>query len=137
MTVIRIGRLDDPQRTYPVVVRPGEIVSLDRATFTYTGPEQMLFICWGLKRRRGASEIEVPFNNGGGLYLGQFAANWITVPAVVNQKFDVPILADLVIPSETEQATYDTFIWVSKSASTKEADMLMNIDTDRDVVSVE
>ena len=115
-------------------VSPGGKVRLWRIDFTYTGPAQTLYACWGLKRKG----LSVNFNNGDGLQGGSsmFAAYGIPVEQATNRAYTYIVDAVYTVPSDTPEATYDVFVWISRLKSASEASIL-RIDTDASIVKVE
>ncbi|HUV51593.1 MAG TPA: hypothetical protein VMW64_00785 [Dehalococcoidia bacterium] len=116
--------------SYPIKVVTGERVAANRATFKYIGPAQNLYVCWGLKKGDG------DFNNGNNLEAGVFASAVIAVPlATAEVSLDRTFSAVLTITSAMRASYYDTYIWISRTNTSIEADFLA-IDTDAGIVQI-
>ena len=118
-------------------VPPGGKVRMWRIDFVYTGPAQTLYACWGLKKSGGLL-TGVNFDNGAGLQGAAFAAYGMPVEASTNRAYVYVIDAILPIPTNTPEATYDVFVWITtNSSSPKDERYILKIDTDAGIVKVE
>ncbi len=119
------------------IVAPGDKVRMWRIDFVYTGPAQTLYACWGLKRRGGLL-TGVNFDNGAGLQGPAFAAYGMPVDASVDRAYAYIIDAVLPIPTNTPEATYDVFVWITPNRSNPLLDSdFLRIDTDAGIVKVQ
>lgn len=128
----------NPPSAFPIVVSPTETLHATRIIFTYGGPAQTLYVCWGLDKGAG------DFNNGALLEGGIFASAQISVPDTVAagdptkwwQQFDIVIDAALdlaQIGGLKSDAGYDVLNWVSRERSAIEARFATLVDTDAGV----
>ncbi|HUV51594.1 MAG TPA: hypothetical protein VMW64_00790 [Dehalococcoidia bacterium] len=122
----------------PPAIYLGDKVTLSKVSFTYTGPERQLFICWGLKKGSG------DFNNGANLAGGLWT--WggpMEVEAVAGKKYSFTPKKDFetqpvlyLDPDAIEAKNYDTYIWITFGEATTDEDFILAIDTDADAVKI-
>jgi len=120
---------------------PSNSLVVTRVIIKYQGPAVRLYVCWGLKKRdEGFIPTGVDFNNGDGLAggSGNFGYGIIDVERSANgyesRDRPVTIMRPLSL-SGIPLAQYHTFIWVGRSPTAQESELL-GVDVDADTITV-
>ena len=110
-------------------VRLGDKITVSKVGFSYLGPSNELFLCWGLKDGKGDFNngdnlVNKYFTWGGPIEVAETVDLWKSYEFIPKKDFDTQPIYHLD-PKAIQPKNYETYAWLSVQKATADENYIL------------